>query len=172
MFARIIAAAALSVALAVPAWADSAADTDVSVALAPTYQSMSKAGADLRARAASLQSGKATSDALMTQLSEFAQTAAAAGAAIDANAGPHDLGCIYRGMAEDAGRQARRLNEGAEVEDAVETVRLLGNDAVLVTPETKAEMAQTADPTGIDMGTCPLAEISADQLAAYFTEQP
>ncbi|WP_022699076.1 hypothetical protein [Euryhalocaulis caribicus] len=161
MFARYFAAAALLVFAAVPAWAGNDP-------LNETYQSMSNAGAALRADAEAVQTGDSSAEALLTRLSDFAQTASAAGAAIDANEGPHDLGCIYRGMAADAALQADRLR-GGEKDDAIETVRLLGDDAVLVTPETEAE---TQDPTGMPMGSCPVEKMSADQLSAYFTEQP
>ncbi len=165
MLARITALSCLITALAAPALAEDGA-------LSAAYRAMSENGAALQSRAEAVMAGDASKQDLEALLAHFSITAAKAGEAIDANNGPHDLGCIYRGMAADAKLQAGRLKHGAKAEDAMQTVAALGSDAVLVTPGTGAE--QTEDPyAGLPM-SCPVeaGAMTAAQLSAYFTEQP
>lgn len=166
MLARITALSCLIAALAAPALAEDGA-------LSETYRAMSENGAALQSRAEAAMAGDASKQDLEALLAHFSITAAKSAEAIDANGGPKDLGCIYRGMAADAKLQADRLKDGAEAQDAMQTVAALGSDAVLVTPETETKAAQEDPYAGLPM-SCPMAkgEMTAAQLSAYFTEQP
>lgn len=166
MLARITAFACFIAAIAAPAFAGDDALSD-------TYRSMSENGAALQSRAEAAMAGDASKQDLEALLAHFSITAAKAGEAIDANNGPHDLGCIYRGMAADARLQADRLKDGAQAEDAMRTAAALGSDAVLVTPEAGTKGAQEDPYAGLPM-SCPVeqGEMTAAQLSAYFTEQP
>lgn len=160
MFARLAALAALAAAFAGPALAGDAP-------LDAAYRAVSEAGETLRAEVDAAEAGRADNAELRGRLAAFAETASLAAAAIAAHDGPADLGCIYRGMAEDAARQARALDGTAGA--ALARIRLLGDDAVLVTP---SGADQAADPYGDVAGaapmTCPAGKLQPGEMAALF----
>ncbi len=78
-------------------------------------------------------------NALALEIANFADTAKALGAWNDANKGPMDLGCIFRGLGEDTSRQMKALEAAAStqaklvalkrLQTGFEDAALIGEDA-------------------------------------------
>lgn len=151
---------ALCVAFAVPAALADEAD------LAREWGA--KAGFLYEDTAAGLQSG-ALPPHYEDDLMRFAVTADRLGTWIDATGRPHDLGCIFRGMADEAELQLDQLQEPTAREGALRRLATLFNDA-----ENIGLAASYAQPgaEGPEVGapmSCPANPGAALQ---YLTEQP
>ena len=133
------------------------------------YAAMTHAGHGLSAQAEDALRGEDAD--LAASLQAFSETAAEARDTMDALEGPTDLRCIFNGMAADAAKRAEDL---AQAEDAaartsvLEDIVFLGEDAVLVTPETEADNAVLA---GLPPMTCAASTepVQAADLAALLS---
>ena len=93
--------------------------------------------------------GKAAqaSDDYYIRLDKFARTSASLGKWIDATDGPHDLGCIFRGMKVEASTQAEALDIATENDAKRATLKRLASmfaDADMIS---EAASRRTATPT-------------------------
>jgi hypothetical protein len=92
-------------------------------------------------------------DPVLTALSEFSLQAYQLSRAVEDSGGPTDLGCIFRGMSEDAQHRADLLLEAATRADHArayqEIARLTGQAAeIAATPEAQA--------AGLSAYSCPV----------------
>lgn len=87
------------------------------------------------------------SDDYYIRLDKFARTSATLGKWIDATDGPHDLGCIFRGMKVEASTQAEALDMASENAAKRATLKRLATmfaDADMIS---EAASRRTATPT-------------------------
>ena len=124
-----------------------------------------KAGFLYEDTAAGLQGG-ALPPRYEDDLMRFAVTADRLGAWIDATGRPHDLGCIFRGMADEAELQLSQLQTPSTRTAALRRLATMFNDAENI--GLAASYAQSGAETDAPM-SCPANPVAALQ---YLTEQP
>lgn len=104
------------------------------------------------------------SDDYYIRLDKFARTSATLGKWIDATDGPHDLGCIFRGMKVEASTQAEALDMARENDAKRATLKRLATmfaDADMIS---EAASRRTATPTlehTSDTDACPFSSEAA-----------
>jgi hypothetical protein len=89
--------------------------------------------------------------ALVTDLQRFGLSASRLSLEIDARGGPADLRCIFRGMAEETGKQlsaASLATSGAEQAAALSRLSHMLSDAVEIAPAMDAPGAKTKTAAG------------------------
>jgi hypothetical protein len=109
-------------------------------------------------------------NALALEITAFADTAKALGAWNDAHQGPMDLGCIFRGLGEDATRQMKMLETATSPEATLVALKRLQvgfEDAALIGADAAKTWAQDGlGATGEEM----LVPCSGDPLAVLAAE--
>jgi hypothetical protein len=106
---------------------------------------------------------QALSPALVLDLQRFGLNASRLALEIDQGGGPADLGCIFRGMAEETDVQLKAVaaaSTGAAQADALKRLSAMLRDANEIAPAVSLKPAKTiaADPGGsAAIGTCPAA---------------
>lgn len=102
-------------------------------------------------------------------LARFAVAADRLGAWIDATGRPHDLGCIFRGMADEAELQLGQLETPGARESALRRLTTLFYDAENLALAASYTDAGSDGAEGSAPASCPANSAAALQ---YLTEQP
>jgi hypothetical protein len=99
---------------------------------------------------------------LVTDLQRFGLAASRLSLEIDARGGPEDLKCIFRGMAEETGKQLAAVSSaatGAQQAMALSRLSLMLSDAARIAPAADGPAAQkqtAADSSSAAANSCPV----------------
>ncbi len=124
--------------------------------------------AQLYAETVHLRSGEAATSRYEDEIARFSTTSARLAEWIDAENGPEDLGCIFRGMAQEAETQLLAL-ESDQRGQALERLTVMFSDAEMVAAAAIAADRNPREASPSQAGTCPARPLSRTQ---YLTEQP
>lgn len=154
---RILAATLLTLAAALPAHADTLADQVKAEAQRLLVQ---VSAAESAAKARPGAKAPAVAPALASDLQRFSLAASRLSVEIDQRGGPTDLRCIFRGMAEETGKQldaAAKATTGGDQAKAYARLTHMLKDAVEIAPAVGGN-ATAASSARAAAATCPASK--------------
>lgn len=152
---RFLVSAALAVLVAAPAFADTLAD-QVKAEASRLLTQVNAAEAAARSRPAARP--QPVAPALSSDLQRFGLAASRLSVEIDQRGGPADLRCIFRGMAEETGKQlaaASAASTGADQAKALGRLTHMLKDAIEVAPAVGGAPVPASAKAAHVSGQCP-----------------
>ncbi len=154
---RVVAIISLAFAVAMPASASPELASD-----------WGKKAAELYDQTVAIREGERAPARYNDELARFSVTASRLARWIDAEGGPADLGCIFRGMADESEAQLGALESGRK-DVAIDRLTLMFSDAELISAASIRAVTRNARGADDMTGSCPARPMSRDQ---YFTDHP